>query len=146
MEGFRLRSPGGRERPLHGSVRVGGAKNSALKLMAASLLAPGTTTITNLPDILDVDVMARLLDELGCTTRVDHARARVEIDVPEEPAHHAPYELVRRLRASISVLGPLLARFGEARVDSHRLPWAVGAVAARVARAGDLTRPSRPTN
>jgi UDP-N-acetylglucosamine 1-carboxyvinyltransferase len=97
-------------------VRVGGAKNSALKLMAASLLAPGRTTITNLPDILDVDVMARLLEELGCSTRVDHASARVEIDVPEELAHHAPYQLVRRLRASISVLGPLLARCGRAEV------------------------------
>ena len=116
MEGFRLRSPGGHDRPLHGTVRVGGAKNSALKLMAASLLASGTTTITNLPDILDVDVMARLLDELGCATRVDHGRARVEIDVPEQPGHHAPYELVRRLRASISVLGPLLARCGRAEV------------------------------
>jgi UDP-N-acetylglucosamine 1-carboxyvinyltransferase len=116
VEGFRLRSPGGQDRPLRGAVRVGGAKNSALKLMAASLLAPGRTTITNLPDILDVDVMARLLDELGCTTRVDHVRARVEIDVPEDPARHAPYELVRRLRASISVLGPLLARCGRAEV------------------------------
>ena len=116
MEGFRVRSPGGHDRPLHGTVRVGGAKNSALKLMAASLLAPGTTTITNLPDILDVDVMARLLDELGCTTRLDHAASRVEIDVPEELAHHAPYHLVRRLRASISVLGPLVARCGRAEV------------------------------
>jgi UDP-N-acetylglucosamine 1-carboxyvinyltransferase len=116
MEGFRLRSPGGHDRPLRGTVRVGGAKNSALKLMAASLLAPGTTTITNLPDILDVDVMARLLEELGCTTHVDHALERAEITVPETLAHHAPYELVRRLRASISVLGPLLARCGRAEV------------------------------
>jgi UDP-N-acetylglucosamine 1-carboxyvinyltransferase len=116
MEGFRLRSPGGHDRPLRGTVRVGGAKNSALKLMAASLLAPGTTTITNLPDILDVDVMARLLEELGCTTHVDHELERAEITVPETLAHHAPYELVRRLRASISVLGPLLARCGRAEV------------------------------
>src|SRR3954468_22845970 len=106
VEGFRVRSPGGQDRPLNGAVRVGGAKNSALKLMAASLLAPGTTTITNLPDILDVDVMARLLEELGCTTRVDHGLERVEIDVPDMLAHRAPYQLVRRLRASISVLGP----------------------------------------
>jgi UDP-N-acetylglucosamine 1-carboxyvinyltransferase len=116
MEGFRVRAPGGHRQPLRGTVRVGGAKNSALKLMAASLLAPGTTTITNLPDILDVDVMARLLEQLGCTTRVDHQVARVEIDVPEQLAHHAPYELVRRLRASISVLGPLVARVGRAEV------------------------------
>src|SRR5690349_2087308 len=89
VEGFRLRSPGGQDRPLRGRVQVGGAKNSALKLMAASLLAPGTTTITNLPDILDVEVMARLLEELGCSTRVDHGLARVEIDVPEQPSHRA---------------------------------------------------------
>ncbi len=116
MEGFRVTSPGGQDRPLRGTVRVGGAKNSALKLMAASLLAPGTTTITNLPDILDVDVMGRLLEELGCRTRIDHEAARAEIEVPETLSHHAPYELVRRLRASISVLGPLVARCGRAEV------------------------------
>lgn len=115
-EGFRVCSPGGQGRPLHGSVRVGGAKNSALKLMAASLLAPGRTTVTNLPDILDVEVMARLLEELGCSVALDHAAERVEIDVPDELGHHAPYALVRRLRASISVLGPLLARCGRAEV------------------------------
>ena len=116
MEGFRVSSPGGQDRPLHGTVRVGGAKNSALKLMAASLLATGTTTVTNLPDILDVDVMGRLLEELGCRVGIDHTAARAEIEVPEELSHHAPYELVRRLRASISVLGPLVARCGRAEV------------------------------
>ncbi len=116
MEGFRVRSPGGHDRPLQGTVRVGGAKNSALKLMAASVLGPGTTTITNLPAILDVDVMARLLDVLGCRTRVDHGAAQVQVDVPDSLAHHAPYDLVRRLRASISLLGPLLARCGRAEV------------------------------
>src|SRR5688572_11042830 len=101
MEAFQLSSPTDRRQPLHGSVRVGGAKNSALKLMAAALLAPGKTTITNLPNILDVDVMARLLEELGCTVEMDHAEERVSIDVPEVLSHHAPYRLVRRLRASI---------------------------------------------
>jgi UDP-N-acetylglucosamine 1-carboxyvinyltransferase len=117
MEAFRLTTPDGGRQPLHGSVQVRGAKNSALKLMAASLLAPGRTTITNVPDILDVDVMGRLLVELGCTVRHDHAAGRVEIDVPEEPGHHAPYHLVRRLRAGISVLGALVARCGRAEVS-----------------------------
>src|SRR6478672_3475191 len=117
MEAFRLTSRGRLSQPLHGSVPVGGAKNSVLKLMAASLLAPGTTTITNVPDILDVDVMGRLLEELGCTVDLSHADERVVIGVPEELGHHAPYHLVRRLRASISVLGPLVARCGRARVS-----------------------------
>src|SRR6476661_9417173 len=116
MEAFRLTSRGRLSQPLHGSVPVGGAKNSVLKLMAASLLAPGTTTITNVPDILDVDVMGRLLEELGCTVDLSHADERVVIGVPEELGHVAPYDLVRRLRASISVLGPLVARCGRARV------------------------------
>jgi UDP-N-acetylglucosamine 1-carboxyvinyltransferase len=102
---------------------VGGAKNSALKLMAAALLARGRTTVTNVPDILDVHVMARLLEELGCTVTVAHPEAgvgigsgTVTIDVPDDLGHVAPYDLVRRLRASISVLGPLVARCGRARV------------------------------
>jgi UDP-N-acetylglucosamine 1-carboxyvinyltransferase len=117
MEAFRITTPAEGRQPLHGRVRVGGAKNSALKLMAASLLAPGRTTVTNLPDILDVDVMGKLLVELGCTVELDHAAERVSIDVPEELGHHAPYHLVRRLRASICVLGPLVARCGRAEVS-----------------------------
>ncbi|HET7736106.1 MAG TPA: UDP-N-acetylglucosamine 1-carboxyvinyltransferase [Nocardioidaceae bacterium] len=117
MEAFRLTTDRPRGNPLQGTVHVGGAKNSALKLMAAALLASGRTTITNVPDILDVDVMARLLQELGCTVDLDHHSGRVEIDVPEELGHEAPYELVRRLRASIAVLGPLVARCGRAKVS-----------------------------
>jgi len=117
MEAVQLTSPADRRQPLRGTVRVGGAKNSALKLMAAALLAPGRTTVTNLPDILDVDVMGRLLEELGCVVEIDHAEERVSIDVPEVLSHHAPYPLVRRLRASISVLGPLVARCGRAEVS-----------------------------
>jgi UDP-N-acetylglucosamine 1-carboxyvinyltransferase len=116
-EAFRVTTRGGGRQPLHGEVEVRGAKNSALKLMAASLLAPGRTTITNVPDILDVDVMGRLLVELGCTVDHDHAAGRVEIEVPDELGHHAPYHLVRRLRAGISVLGALLARCGRAEVS-----------------------------
>lgn len=117
MEGFRVRSDGPLSRPLRGTATVGGAKNSALKLMAAALLAPGRTVLTNVPDILDVAVMARLLERLGCTVEVEHdAQGRVTIDVPEDLSFEAPYDLVRRLRASISVLGPLLARCHRARV------------------------------
>ncbi len=117
MEAFEVTSPGGLARPLRGTVAVGGAKNSALKLMAAALLAPGTTVVSNVPDILDVDVMARLLGELGCEVALDKAAGTATIAVPEVLHHHAPYHLVRRLRASISVLGPLLARCGKAEVS-----------------------------
>jgi UDP-N-acetylglucosamine 1-carboxyvinyltransferase len=125
MQAFQVRSEGPLSHPLRGSVHVGGAKNSALKLMAAALLARGRTTVTNVPDILDVHVMARLLEELGCTVAVTHPEVEaglgsgsgtVTIDVPDELGHVAPYDLVRRLRASISVLGPLVARCGRARV------------------------------
>ncbi len=130
MEGFTVRSAGPRSRPLTGTVHVGGAKNSALKLMAATLLAPGRSVVTNVPDILDVHVMARLLEELGCAVAVEHPRSddpaslarshslsgRVVVEVPEQLGNVAPYELVRRLRASICVLGPLVARCHRAKV------------------------------
>jgi UDP-N-acetylglucosamine 1-carboxyvinyltransferase len=99
---------------LAGEVQVTGAKNSVLKLMAASLLAVGTTTLTEVPDILDVAIMSELLRRLGCG--VERDGGTVHIDVPERPGHEADYDLVRRMRASITVLGPLLARCGEAKV------------------------------
>lgn len=89
-------------------MTVAGAKNSALKLMAAALLAEGETTLHSVPQILDVTYMAELLRRLGCTVRIEGET--VVIDVPADIGHVAPYELVRRLRASISVLGPLVAR------------------------------------
>ena len=87
-----------------------GAKNSVLKLMAAALLAEGTTTITNVPDILDVEIMAELLRRLGCEVTHDIPDSSLAITVPERPDHRADYDLVRRMRASICVLGPLLTR------------------------------------
>jgi UDP-N-acetylglucosamine 1-carboxyvinyltransferase len=124
VQGFQVRSEGPLSHPLLGTAYVGGAKNSALKLMAAALLASGRTVVTNVPDILDVHVMARLLEELGCAASVRHpppladgnGSGTVTIDVPEQLRYEAPYSLVRRLRASISVLGPLVARCGKARV------------------------------
>ena len=99
---------------LRGEVTISGAKNSVLKLMAAALLATGKTTITNVPDIADVDIMADLLTRLGCT--VVRSQTQVSIDVPQTPGHRADYDLVRKMRASINVLGPLVARVGEAEV------------------------------
>lgn len=101
---------------LVGEVRVTGAKNSVLKLMAAALLAEGTTTLTEVPEILDVEIMAELLRRLGCQVVHDTADARVEITVPAALEHRADYDLVRRMRASICVLGPLLARCGQVDV------------------------------
>jgi UDP-N-acetylglucosamine 1-carboxyvinyltransferase len=97
-----------------GEVYVGGAKNSVLKLMAASLLAVGKTTIVNVPAIADVEIMSDLLRRLGCS--VTHEGALLTIDVPQSPMHRADYDLVRKMRASINVLGPLVARIGRAEV------------------------------
>lgn len=103
-----------RSRALNGEVRIGGAKNSVLKLMAACLLAEGRHVLTNVPDISDVSLMCELLEAMGVTvTRTDH---RLVVDVPAELNTEAPYHLVERMRASIVVLGPLLGRFGTARV------------------------------
>ncbi|WJK42930.1 UDP-N-acetylglucosamine 1-carboxyvinyltransferase [Solwaraspora sp. WMMA2056] len=115
---------------LVGSVPVEGAKNSALKLMAAALLAPGRTVIDNVPRITDIAIMADVLRGLGCEVTVTAAGAElagsratgsprastVTIDVPAAPGCRPDVDLVRRLRASICVLGPLLARCGQVRV------------------------------
>ncbi|MGZ4241152.1 MAG: UDP-N-acetylglucosamine 1-carboxyvinyltransferase [Actinomycetota bacterium] len=100
--------------PLKGSMRARGAKNSALKLMAAALLADGSYVLHDVPRIADIATMQAVLERLGCTTRF--TGATMEIDVPPETGSEAPYDLVRQMRASIVVLGPLLARRGHARV------------------------------
>lgn len=102
---------------LSGEVSVTGAKNSALKLMAASLLAPGKSTLHNVPEIKDVEIMSELLTRLGCSVTFDRASRSMVIDVPQEPGHKAEYELVRKMRASINVLGPILARTGIAEIS-----------------------------
>jgi UDP-N-acetylglucosamine 1-carboxyvinyltransferase len=101
---------------LSGAVRVPGAKNSVLKLMAATLLAPGRSTLLDVPDIVDVTIMAELLRRLGCTVEHEGPDGVVSVDVPDEPTHRADYDLVRAMRASISVLGPLVTRCGIADV------------------------------
>ena len=103
-------------RPLDGEVRISGAKNATLPIIAATLLADGPSTIANVPHLQDVTTMIELLGRMGVGVTVDDGM-RVTID-PRGTAHCvAPYELVKRMRASILVLGPLLARFGEADVS-----------------------------
>ena len=104
--------PGG---ALSGTVTIGGAKNSVLKLMAATCLAEGTYVLRNVPAISDVDHMGDLLASMGMTVTRTEAH-ELTVHHPPGIVPEAPYELVERMRASIVVLGPLLARFGRARV------------------------------
>jgi UDP-N-acetylglucosamine 1-carboxyvinyltransferase len=101
---------------LAGEVQITGAKNSSLKLMAVSLLAAGKTTIHEVPDILDVSIMSELLRRLGAQVEYSAVTRTATIEVPEILDHRADYDLVRRMRASIAVLGPLVARTGHADV------------------------------
>jgi UDP-N-acetylglucosamine 1-carboxyvinyltransferase len=101
---------------LEGEVEVSGAKNAALKFVAAALLAPGKTTLHHVPRIKDIYTMLALLDELGVET--EFSGSTLEIDASTVDSYTAPYELVRQMRASLVVLGPLVARFGEAEVSA----------------------------
>jgi UDP-N-acetylglucosamine 1-carboxyvinyltransferase len=102
--------------PLSGTVALQGAKNSALKLMAASLLTTGRMQLENVPAITDVAIMAEVLRAIGASV-VRSESGTVEIDAPEQATPIAPYELVEKMRASIVVLGPLLARHHFARIS-----------------------------
>lgn len=99
---------------LEGTVKVDGAKNSVLKLMAASLLAKGTTTLTNCPEILDVPLMKKVLEGLGCEVVIEGSEVR--ITTPAQPQSNADFDAVRQFRASVCVLGPLTSRCGHAKV------------------------------
>lgn len=99
---------------LEGTVKVDGAKNSVLKLMAASLLAEGTTTLTNCPEILDVPLMKKVLEGLGCEVAIEGSEVR--ITTPAQPQSNADFDAVRQFRASVCVLGPLTSRCGHAKV------------------------------
>ncbi|RRF98442.1 MAG: UDP-N-acetylglucosamine 1-carboxyvinyltransferase [Coriobacteriaceae bacterium] len=101
--------------PIEGEVTVEGAKNSALKLMAATIMAPGVTTLTNVPNIADVHVMGKVLKKLGATIDVCDQHTLC-IDTSGVDRWETPYELVAQMRASTAVLGPLLSRFGKAVV------------------------------
>src|SRR5437868_7219151 len=109
----RFRIVGGR--PLSGRVAISGAKNSALPCMAASLLTSETVSLHNLPYVRDIITMRRLLEDLGCMVLMPE-RNTLKIDAANIEIFEAPYELVKTMRASVLALGPLVARFGEARV------------------------------
>jgi UDP-N-acetylglucosamine 1-carboxyvinyltransferase len=100
---------------LTGDVPISGAKNSALTLMAAALLVPGKVTLERVPQITDVELMSQVLQHLGATVELDGNR--MTIDAAGDLSEETPYELVSKMRASIQVLGPLLARLGRARVS-----------------------------
>lgn len=110
MKGYVVKGP----TSLEGEVRISGAKNSALKVMAASLLVPAKVTLDRVPHITDVSLMVQVLEHLG--TKVEFEHNRLTIDASGDLLDETPYELVRRMRASIQVLGPLLARLGRARL------------------------------
>ena len=102
--------------PLEGEVRISGAKNAALPILAATLLAEGAASVGNVPHLRDVTTMIELLGRMGVSVTIDD-KMRVEVDASTIRECVAPYELVRTMRASIVVLGPLLARFGRADVS-----------------------------
>jgi len=103
--------------PLTGSLTISGAKNSALKLMAAGLLTAEPLILSNMPDLADTRFMADLLRRLGCQVHWDKAEAVLRLDTPVVESSIAPYDLVRKMRATFNVLGPLLAREGHATVS-----------------------------
>src|SRR4029450_11928834 len=112
MEKFRI--TGGN--PLEGRVSISGAKNSALPCMAAGLLTADTITLHNMPYVRDIITQRRLLEDLGATVLTPELRTH-KISSPNIELFEAPYELVKTMRASVLVLGPLLARFGKAKVS-----------------------------
>jgi UDP-N-acetylglucosamine 1-carboxyvinyltransferase len=116
----RIRLRGGR--PLDGSISIGGAKNAALPLMAASLLTGDTLTLSNVPHLADIATMAQLLQQHGVDVSMDGGNGTPEgrtihLNAAKIESTLAPYDIVRKMRASVLVLGPLLARFGEAEVS-----------------------------
>ena len=111
----RIQITGGQ--PLQGEIEIGGAKNAALPLMAASLLTAQCLTLRNLPIVADIHAMSALLAELGAGIELDAAERSIAITSDTVTETTAPYDIVRKMRASVLVLGPLLARFGKARVS-----------------------------
>ncbi|HIB53493.1 MAG TPA: UDP-N-acetylglucosamine 1-carboxyvinyltransferase, partial [Nitrospirales bacterium] len=99
---------------LSGEIQVSGAKNAALPILVSSLLSPHTCVLENIPDVVDVRTMCQLLGVLGATTAWDGPRLLIRTETLK--SHEAPYALVSTMRASILVLGPLVARWGEAIV------------------------------
>jgi UDP-N-acetylglucosamine 1-carboxyvinyltransferase len=102
--------------PLEGEVRISGAKNATLPIIAGALLADGPVTIRNVPHLQDVTTMIELLGRMGVSVTIDE-KMQIEIDPTTTRECFAPYELVKTMRASILVLGPLVARVGKADVS-----------------------------
>src|SRR5438132_14296159 len=102
--------------PLQGEIRISGAKSAALPIIAASLLTPAPVRICNIPHLQDVTTIIGLLGQMGASVTMDE-RCNIQVDASQVNSFYAPYELVRTMRASILVLGPLLSRFGEANVS-----------------------------
>ena len=102
--------------PLRGEVSIGGAKNSVLKLIAAAILAKGTTTIHNVPNLTDVEIMLSVVESLGTKVTYDKANKTVTIDATTISNVTAKYELVSKMRASFIILGALVSRCKEAKV------------------------------
>ena len=102
--------------PLQGEIRISGAKNAALPIIAASLLTAAPVRIGNIPHLHDVTTIISLLGQMGASLTLDE-RANIEVNASSVNSFYAPYELVRTMRASVLVLGPLLGRFGEADVS-----------------------------
>lgn len=101
-------------KPLSGTIRIHGAKNAALPILAASVLTEEAVTIRNVPKLLDIEVMLHILQDLGCKT--DHTGDRVTVDSSQLHSSHVPEHLMRQMRSSVFLMGPLLARFGEVEV------------------------------
>lgn len=102
--------------PLNGEIKISGAKNAALPILAATLLSSEPIQISNIPHLQDVTTIVSLLGQMGVRITLDE-RSNIETDAGQLASFHAPYELVRTMRASVLVLGPLLSRFGEAEVS-----------------------------
>lgn len=102
--------------PLNGEIKISGAKNAALPILAASLLSGAPIQISNIPHLQDVTTIVSLLGQMGVRITLDE-RSNIEVEAGRLESFHAPYELVRTMRASVLVLGPLLSRFGEAEVS-----------------------------
>jgi len=102
--------------PLEGEIRISGAKNATLPILAGCLLADGPVTVSNVPHLQDVTTMIELLGRMGVSVTIDE-KMRIEVDASTIKEYFAPYQLVKTMRASILVLGPLLARYGAADVS-----------------------------
>ena len=103
-------------RPLRGNIRIGGAKNAALPVLISSLLTDQDLFVANVPHLRDIATALELLGRLGVLIEIDE-KSVVRVNAVNLASRRAPYELVKTMRASILVLGPLLTRFGEAEVS-----------------------------